>query len=81
MKTHGTMAKNLGVVEQDKRVVAGKLAKIRTLLLEVRAYKIDDTLQKNVEFIDAGVIAAMGNIGYTSSFGKNHSIRAKRQTS
>jgi len=68
---------------KDERRVANKLAKIRNLLLEIDAYTEADgeEVDVNITLADVCVTAAMKNLGYTSTFGKNNSIRAVKYQS
>jgi len=65
--------------KRDARRVANKLAKIRNLLLEIKAYaEAQPFVDTSLSLADEGVTAAMRNLGYTSTFRLDNRIRATK---
>jgi hypothetical protein len=68
----------------DTKRVAGKLAKIRTLILEIRGNTNVQSLPGRgifngyIEQIDEAAINGMASLGYASIFGPNSVIRVKK---
>lgn len=63
----------------DRRTIAGKLARIRTIISEIRAYNEPD-IKGQTDAIDEITITAMAKLGYRSTYGLGHVTLAKKAT-
>lgn len=64
--------------QKDIRRIAFKLARIRTILLEIKGNGSIEQIRRDIDYMDHLAKKAMLNIGYISTFGKNDAIYPKK---